>query len=72
MEAYEKISVNEEELQSAEENLRLIYEKYQLGKADFIDLTDAQLGLTLAKSHHVQAIYDYHLAKVALEKSMGL
>jgi TolC family type I secretion outer membrane protein len=70
--AYQKIEVSQEEVSSAQEDLRLMEQKYDLGKSSFIDLSDAQLGLTLAKSHYIQSVYDYHLAKAALAKAVGL
>ncbi|RMH69726.1 MAG: TolC family protein [Gemmatimonadetes bacterium] len=71
IEARERIRVSTEAVRSAEEDLRLAEEKYDLGAGTFIEVTDAQVAVTDAKRSQVNAIYDYELAKAALEKAMG-
>ncbi len=55
----------------AAEDLRLNKEKYKVGSGTMLDLINAQVSYTKAKSDHIQALYDYKYAVARLEKAMG-
>jgi len=65
------ISVTEENVSSAEEDLNLVQEKYRLGAASILELLDAQVSFQTAKSDNVQALFDYNLAVARLERAIG-
>lgn len=65
------ISVTQQTVQSAQEDLNLTQEKYRLGAASILDLLNAQVSYQTAKSDNVQALYNYNLAVAALEKAIG-
>lgn len=69
--AIAKIQQAEESLAAAEEDLRLAEERYRLGVATIVDLNTAQLGYTDAKVSHVEAIFDYEIAKARLDYVTG-
>jgi outer membrane protein len=70
-EAEQKIQVTGDALESAEQDLNLTQEKYNLGAASMLELLDANYSYTTAKSNQVQALYDYNLAIAELEKAIG-
>lgn len=72
IEMYSKsILVTQQTVQSAEEDLNLVQEKYRLGAASILELLDAQVSFQTAKSNDVQALFNYNLAVAALEKAIG-
>ncbi|MFQ6092523.1 MAG: TolC family protein [bacterium] len=69
--AKEIIRAREEEVASAQEDLRLAEENLRVGGGTALELLDAQVNYTSARSNHVQALYDYKLALAQLDKAMG-
>jgi TolC family type I secretion outer membrane protein len=65
------IAVARDAVEAAEEDLRLNKEKYGLGAGTMLDLINAQVSATTAKSDHIQALYDYKYAIARLQKAMG-
>jgi len=65
------IAVAKDAVESAEEDLRLNKEKYNLGAGTMLDLIIAQVSATQAKSDHIQALYNYKYAIARLQKAMG-
>jgi len=55
----------------AEESLRVARVRYEAGMSPQVELTDAELALTLARTNRVNALYDYALARVRLAKAEG-
>ncbi len=70
--AKKKIGVTQEAVESAEEDLRLNKEKYRLGSGTMLDLLNAQVSYSQAKSDHIQSLYDYKYAIARVEKAMGV
>ena len=72
IEMYSKsILVTQQTVQSAEEDLNLVQEKYRLGAASILELLDGQVSFQTAKSNDVQALFNYNLAVAALERAIG-
>lgn len=67
----EIISLNELNLQSAEEDLRLAKERYNIGQATLLDVLDAQASLTNAQRILVYAKFDAKTQEAQLEAAMG-
>ncbi|MDD3594162.1 MAG: TolC family protein [Candidatus Gastranaerophilales bacterium] len=54
------------------ENFELADGRYTVGLGNFIELQDAQTNYNNAQLAYVQAVFDYNVSKVQLEKSMGV
>lgn len=56
---------------TAREQLGLVEERYRVGAASFVELTDARAAYERAETDRINAIYDYHRAYAALESAVG-
>ncbi len=54
------------------ENFELADGRYTVGLGNFIELQDAQTNYNKAQLAYVQAVFDYNVSKVLLERSMGV
>jgi outer membrane protein len=70
-EAEQKIDLTKKKVESAEEDLDLVQEKYNLGSASILELLDAEVSFKEAESDRVEAFYDYNLAIAEFEKAVG-
>ncbi|MCK4427310.1 MAG: TolC family protein [candidate division Zixibacteria bacterium] len=70
-EAKEKINLTKKKVKSAEEDLDLVQEKYNLGAANILELLDAEVSFKKAESDRIEALYDYNLAVAQFEKAIG-
>lgn len=71
-EAEKRLQTTEVTVNKAKEDLYIAQETYKAGVATNLDVFDAQLALTQAKTNHVQALYDYNVNKAKLDKAMGV
>ncbi|HEV8479579.1 MAG TPA: TolC family protein [Candidatus Eisenbacteria bacterium] len=69
--AAERIHVTRDGLASAEEDLKLSQEKYNVGSATVLDLIDAQVALTRARSDYISALADAYVAQMQLRRARG-
>ncbi len=53
------------------DTLKIAEEKYAAGVGTNLDVIDAQLALTQAKTNSTQALYDFNVDKAQLEKAVG-
>ena len=60
-----------ENVDAANEDLKITQEKYKLGAATILDLLDAQVSLKKAQVSLIQADFDMNLAIAQLENAMG-
>ncbi|MFH1212711.1 MAG: TolC family protein [Candidatus Neomarinimicrobiota bacterium] len=67
----EMIEINEINILSAQEDLRLAQEMYRLNSATLLDVLDAQVALTKAQGDLVTTKYDAKIAEVRLAYLMG-
>ncbi|MBN2279066.1 MAG: TolC family protein [Candidatus Marinimicrobia bacterium] len=67
----EMLEINEINLNSAKEDLRLAQEMYKLNSATFLEVLDAQSALTSAESDRVRIKYDMKIIEVQLQLAMG-
>ena len=67
----ELIPIYEEVLISAEEDLRLAQNKYELGSATILELLDAQLAVLQASSTLVTTKYDAAIQLANLDQLLG-
>lgn len=64
-------AINQDNLTSAEEDLRLAQERYRVGAGTLLDIIDAQANLTRARSTYIRAKYDSIVAFAQLQAVMG-
>lgn len=69
--AKQKVEVTNQQVESAEEDLNIEQEKYNLGAATILDLLKAQENYKQAKTEQVKALFDYNMAIAGLKKSIG-
>jgi outer membrane protein len=70
-EVVEGYNVTQRAIESAEENLKLTQQKYNVGSATILDLIDAQVQLQSAQSDAVSALSAMRVAEAAVEKVRG-
>lgn len=70
--AEERVPVAELTVKQAEENFELASGRYTAGVGNPIEVTDASVALSNAKTSYIQALYDYRVAQAGLEKAMGI
>ncbi|MFH2012341.1 MAG: TolC family protein [Pseudomonadota bacterium] len=70
-EAKDRIFVAEITVRQAEENLELANGRYATGIGNPVEVTDAQVAYSSAKTAHIQALYDYKIAQASIEKAIG-
>ena len=71
-EAEERIQAAQKAVESAQENFRLAQGRFDAGVGTILELTDAQLALTLAQNTEAQALTDYRIALSNLDRAVGL
>jgi len=67
----EAFRVSEEAVTSAQEDLNIVKEKYNLGAATMLDILDAEVSFKQAQVNQVQAHFNYNIAASSLENVMG-
>jgi len=63
--------LSNENIVASEEGLRLAEERYRVGSGTLLDVFNAQVTLTGAKSNLVIAQYDYLIAQATLDQALG-
>ncbi len=69
--AWERIQATDKVIEQALEQLDLAENRYKAGTGSLVEITDAQVSLTSAKTNRVQALADYRIAESKLLKSTG-
>lgn len=69
--AVRSYEISQTVLESAEENHRVAFRYYQVGKADILTLLDAVARLADARQNKISAFYNLLLSKANLYKSIG-
>lgn len=69
--SYRTIQVQEQNRQSAREQLRLAQDRYRLGAGSSLEVSDAQNNVARAEGDYVNAVYEYHKAIALLEFAVG-
>jgi outer membrane protein TolC len=70
-EAHLRIKVQHQTVAAAELGYRITRDRWKQGIASRLDLADAELLLTQAKSNYLAAVHDYLVANVELERVLG-
>jgi len=66
----EVIYAQRKNVEQAQEALSIAESRYANGTATNLEVLDAQLALTRARTNYVKALYDYNVAKAKLERAM--
>ena len=69
--AREQITVAEEGLQLAQQELEQARRRYQAGITSSLEVTDAQTRLERARENQITALFDYNLERINLGEAMG-
>ncbi len=72
IQADELITASEKNVEQAKEALAIAQVSYDNGMNTNLEIMDAQLALTQAKTNYYQSLHDYAVAFAKLEKSMGI
>jgi outer membrane protein len=67
----QQVALQERTANQARETLRLAEERYRVGLAPFLDVSDARSQFEQAESDRINAVYDFHKAFAALEAAVG-
>jgi outer membrane protein TolC len=70
--ADERIGVTESAVGLAEENRRIVSDRYQNGLLTIVELLDAETALQEARTNRYQALYDYRVSAVRLQLAAGM
>jgi outer membrane protein TolC len=70
-EAQQRIGAQHQTVAAAELSYRITRDRWRQGIASRLDLSDAELLLTQAKSNYLAAVHDYLVAQVELERVVG-
>jgi outer membrane protein len=71
-EATELVEASRRVVEQAEEAVRLANARYSAGTGTQLDVLQAQVELTTARSNQVQAYYNYNVAIAAMRQAMGM
>lgn len=71
-EATELVEASGRVVEQAEEAVRLANARYSAGTGTQLDVLQAQVELTTARSNQVQAYYNYNVAVASMRQAMGL
>lgn len=71
-EAEKRIETSKVAVDKAEEDFKIAQVRYSAGVGTNLDVIDAQLALTQAKTNNIQALFDYNTSKAKLDKAMGI
>ncbi|RIV19764.1 hypothetical protein DYU11_22815 [Fibrisoma montanum] len=71
-EARDRIKTQDGVIRAAERSYQLTQSRYRQGLTRFSDLTDAELALRQAQSNRLQAVYDYLVAQLDLDRAVGM
>lgn len=70
-EARELVESSRKVVEQASEVLELAEDRYAIGSAIQLEVYEAELALTEARTNEIQALHDFNLAVAALERSTG-
>ena len=69
--ARQRMTLTELILRQARESLELVSERYKVGQASAVDVTDAEVTVTSARANQVTARFDYQTAVAQIKHAIG-
>jgi len=70
-ESQKRIDVQSKTISVAERSYKISLLRFKEGIGSRLELTDAELQLNKAKTNYLQAVYDYLVASVQLDRALG-
>jgi len=70
-EAQKRIEVQSKTISVAERSYRISQLRFREGIGSRLELSDAELQLNKAKTNYLQSVYDYIMASVQLDRTLG-
>ena len=70
--AQEQVAVTEKAVSQAEEGLRIVQQRYKSGLTIITELLNSETALSRARLEHLQALYDYQMARAELKWAAGI
>jgi len=70
--AREQVAVTQQAVTQAEEGLRIVHQRYKSGLTIITELLNSETALSRARLEHLQAQYDYQLARAQLKWAAGV
>lgn len=67
-----QIEARRRTIEQADRALRLAEIRFEEGISTQLEVSDTRLQLQRARLNHVQSVYDYHIARIDLERAAGL
>ncbi|HEY0744415.1 MAG TPA: TolC family protein, partial [Chryseosolibacter sp.] len=71
-EILQRLSIQERTVHVAEANFRIVNDRYKNGLSSRLELSDAELALTEAKMNQLTLIFNLKIAKLQLDKALGI
>ena len=68
----EIIPINRDVVASAEEDLKLVQERYSIGSATILEVLDAQVSLIRSNSTLINTIHDARMQEMSLKALLGI
>ncbi len=69
--AQQTVALQQQNSAKAQQELKLMQDRYRAGQATFVDLSESRAAYERAESERINAIYDYHKAFALLENAVG-
>lgn len=70
-EAESRIQTTQLTVKQAEENVEIAVGRYKAGVGNPVEVADGDVSLLNARTNHIEALYDYKIAQVSIEKAIG-
>jgi outer membrane protein TolC len=67
----DRIAATSSSVQEAEEGLRIVQKRYEVGMTTFVDVLGAENSLIRARTNVLQALYDNNIAQAELKLAVG-
>lgn len=67
----DRIAATSSSVQEAEEGLRIVQQRYEVGMTTFVDVLGAENSLIRARTNVLQALYDNNIAQAELKLAVG-
>ena len=68
----QQIKLGEEQVKTSQEALQLAKQRYRLGLGSVVEVTQAEVAVTVAQTRLAEAQYDYKSAEVTLAYAAGM
>ena len=71
-EVFQRLTIQEKTVQAAQMNFNIVNDRYKNGFSSRLELSDAELSLTEAKMNQLHSNYNVKIAKLQLNKALGI